>query len=117
MLYPAELRAQGTVRGLGALRCDTRGRLDAAERRKSNPRRRHSRHRCARGRSGGSGYIGRMVEFTTHKPTAACFMTGPHDVALCGLVAARRRRSAEMNEAIEQQRKEEQERAARRAKP
>jgi hypothetical protein len=58
-----------------------------------------------------------MAELTTHKPTAACFMTGPHDVAICGLVAARRRRSAEMNEAIERQRKEEQERAARRGDP
>ncbi len=63
------------------------------------------------------GYIGRMVELTTHKPAAECLMTGPHDVAVCGLVAARRRRSAEMNEAIERQLKDEQERAARRGKP
>jgi hypothetical protein len=55
-----------------------------------------------------------MVELTTHKSTPACPMTGPHDVRICGLVAARRQRSADMNAAIERQLKEEHDRASRR---
>jgi len=55
-----------------------------------------------------------MADLTTHKSTPACPMTGPHDVRICGLAAARRERSADMNAAIERQIKEEQDRAARR---
>jgi hypothetical protein len=52
-----------------------------------------------------------MAEFLTHKATAECGITGPHDPALCGIVQARRRRSAAMQEAIERQLAEEQARA------
>lgn len=51
-----------------------------------------------------------MPDLVTHKADQACPMTGPHDPAICGLVAARRRRSAEMNAAMDRQEQEEQER-------
>ena len=57
----------------------------------------------------------RMPELITHKADPACPMTGPHDPAICGLVADRHRRSAEMNAAIDRQEKEEQERQSRRS--
>jgi hypothetical protein len=47
----------------------------------------------------------------THKPTADCTITGPHEPELCGIVRARRRRSAEMQAAIEQQLEAERSRA------
>ena len=43
-----------------------------------------------------------------HKPTADCIITGPHDPESCGIVQARRRRSAAMQEVIERQLAEEQ---------
>lgn len=52
-----------------------------------------------------------MPDTVEHKPAAECPMTAPHDPALCGLVQARRRRSEQMNAAIERQRAEERERA------
>ena len=54
-----------------------------------------------------------MSELVTHKADLACPMTGPHDPANCGLVAARRRRSAEMNAAMDRQQEEEKERRTR----
>jgi hypothetical protein len=44
-----------------------------------------------------------MAEPLTHKPTSDCIITGPHDPETCGIVLARRRRSAAMQEAIERQ--------------
>lgn len=55
-----------------------------------------------------------MPDLVAHKADPACPMTGPHDPATCGLVAARRRRSAEMNAAMDRQEQEEEERRARR---
>ncbi|HEY6947800.1 MAG TPA: hypothetical protein VI297_03205 [Gemmatimonadales bacterium] len=55
-----------------------------------------------------------MPDLVTHKADPACSMTGPHDPASCGLVAARRRRSAEMNAAMDRQEQDEQ---ARRTQP
>jgi hypothetical protein len=55
-----------------------------------------------------------MPELIIHKADPACPMTAPHDPAICGLVAGRHRRSAEMNAAIERQEKEEEERQAKR---
>jgi hypothetical protein len=52
-----------------------------------------------------------MAESLTHKATVECGITGPHDPALCGIVQARRTRSAAMQEAIERQLAEEQSRA------
>jgi hypothetical protein len=52
-----------------------------------------------------------MLEPLTHKTTADCGITGPHDPAICGIVQARQRRSAAMQEAIERQLAEEQVRA------
>ncbi len=54
-----------------------------------------------------------MPDLVTHKADPACPMTAPHDGANCGLVAARRRRSAEMNAAMDRQEDEEEERRAR----
>jgi hypothetical protein len=54
-----------------------------------------------------------MPDRVTHKADPACPMTGPHDPANCGLVAARRRRSAEMNAAMDRQKQEEEERRVR----
>lgn len=54
-----------------------------------------------------------MSDLVTHKADPACPMTGPHDPATCGLVAARRRRSAEMNAAMDRQEEEEKERRTR----
>ena len=56
-----------------------------------------------------------MPELITHKADPACPMTGPHDAAICGIVAARHRRSEVMNAAIDRQEKEEQERQSRRS--
>ncbi|HET7600734.1 MAG TPA: hypothetical protein VFK09_10595 [Gemmatimonadales bacterium] len=56
--------------------------------------------------------MSRLIE---HKPTAECQVTAPHDEAICGIVAGRHRRSAEMNAAIERQLEAERERAAMRA--
>jgi hypothetical protein len=44
-----------------------------------------------------------MPEPITHKATPDCVITGPHDPELCGIVQARRRRSAEMQAEIERQ--------------
>jgi hypothetical protein len=52
-----------------------------------------------------------MVEPVTHKATADCGITGPHDPAICGIVQARQSRSAAMQEAIERQLAEEEARA------
>jgi hypothetical protein len=90
MLYPAELRAR-TAAG-----DPTAGNLTSSK----------GEHCFA--------YIRPMPELITHKADPLCPMTGPHDPALCGLVAARHRRSAEMNAAIDRQEREEQERQARR---
>ena len=54
-----------------------------------------------------------MPDLVSHKADPACPMTGPHAPAKCGLVAARRRRSAEMNAAMDRQEQEEEERRAR----
>ena len=54
-----------------------------------------------------------MPELITHKATADCIITGPHDPELCGIVRARRQRSAEMQAAIERQLEEERARAGR----
>jgi hypothetical protein len=56
-----------------------------------------------------------MSDLITHKADPACPMTGPHAPAVCGLVAARHRRSAEMNAAMDRQVEQEAERRARRA--
>jgi hypothetical protein len=55
-----------------------------------------------------------MPEPITHKPTADCAITGPHAAELCGIVRARRRRSAEMQELIERQMEDER---SRKGKP
>jgi hypothetical protein len=52
-----------------------------------------------------------MTQPLIHKATADCGITGPHDPAICGIVQARQRRSAAMQEAIERQLAEEQARA------
>ncbi|HET9515088.1 MAG TPA: hypothetical protein VFO95_14250 [Gemmatimonadales bacterium] len=52
-----------------------------------------------------------MAEAVTHKATSDCIITGPHAPELCGIVRARRRRSAEMQEVIERQLVEERARA------
>jgi hypothetical protein len=52
-----------------------------------------------------------MVQPLIHKATADCGITGPHDPAICGIVQARQRRSAAMQETIERQLAEEQVRA------
>jgi hypothetical protein len=44
-----------------------------------------------------------MPELITHKATADCIITGPHDRDLCGIVRARLQRSASMQEEIERQ--------------
>ncbi len=54
-----------------------------------------------------------MPDLITHKADPACPMTAPHDPANCGLVAARRRRSAEMNAAMDRQAQEVTERRPR----
>ena len=59
----------------------------------------------------GPGIFSAMAESLTHKATAECGITGPHDPALCGIVQARRRRSAAMQEAIERQLADEEARA------
>jgi hypothetical protein len=111
MLYPAELRAQRSQEPLPArVKARATGRAKRANLIGPDSRRR----RLSRG-SRGRRYIGRMADLTTHKSTPECPMTGPHDVRICGLVAARRQRSADMNAAIERQIKEEQDRAARRS--
>ena len=56
-----------------------------------------------------------MPDRVAHKADPACSMTEPHDPQICGLVAARRRRSAEMNAAIARQEQEERERESRHA--
>jgi hypothetical protein len=56
-----------------------------------------------------------MSEPIIHKPTADCTITGPHDSESCGIVQARRRRSAEMQSEIERQLADERTRAARRS--
>jgi hypothetical protein len=53
-----------------------------------------------------------MAESVTHKSTENCIITGPHDAESCGIVLARRRRSAAMQDAIERQLEEERSRAA-----
>jgi hypothetical protein len=55
-----------------------------------------------------------MADPITHKPTADCGITGPHDAELCGIVRARRGRSAYMQEEIERQLEDERARAERR---
>jgi ribosomal protein L18E len=55
-----------------------------------------------------------MPETVQHKSHPECSITQPHDPAICGLVTARRQRSAEMNAAIERQLAEEHERERRR---
>jgi hypothetical protein len=52
-----------------------------------------------------------MAEPLTHKAMPECGITGPHAAELCGIVQARRRRSAFMQEAIERQLAEEEARA------
>ncbi len=52
-----------------------------------------------------------MPEPIIHKPTADCTITGPHDETICGIVQARRRRSAQMQAEIERQLAEERTRA------
>jgi len=52
-----------------------------------------------------------MPDLITHKATADCVITGPHDPELCGIVRARRRRSAEMQVEIERQLEDERTRA------
>jgi hypothetical protein len=54
-----------------------------------------------------------MAKLTQHKASKVCPITAPHDEALCGIVQARHRRSAEMNTAIDQQTAEEHQRAER----
>jgi hypothetical protein len=56
-----------------------------------------------------------MPRLIEHKPTAECPMTAPHDESICGIVAGRHRRSAEMDEAMERQLATEHQRAAARA--
>jgi hypothetical protein len=56
-----------------------------------------------------------MAKLTQHKPSSACPITAPHDEAICGIVQARHRSSAEMNAAIDQQTAKERERASSRA--
>ncbi|HEX5387661.1 MAG TPA: hypothetical protein VFW66_13230 [Gemmatimonadales bacterium] len=51
-----------------------------------------------------------MPDLTQHKATPECPMTAPHDWASCGIVRARHRCSASMNEKIEQQIRDERER-------
>lgn len=63
----------------------------------------------------GRHYIRRMSDLVTHKADPACPMTGPHDPAVCGLVAARRQRSAEMNAAMDRQVEQEAERGTHHA--
>ena len=52
-----------------------------------------------------------MAQSLIHKATADCGITGPHEPAICGIVQARQRRSAAMQETIERQLAEEQVRA------
>ena len=111
MLYPAELRAHRSQELLPA-RVTARATGRAKRANLTGPD--SKRRRLSGDRWGGRRYIGRMADLTTHKSTPACPMTGPHDVRICGLAAARRERSADMNAAIERQIKEEQDRAARR---
>jgi hypothetical protein len=102
MLYPAELRARGRLHNnLGGGVVAGNGIRLAP----SVPRQAESAVGL-----GEVAYIRSMPDLVTHKADPACPMTGPHDRADCGLVAARRRRSAEMNAAMDRQQQEEKER-------
>jgi hypothetical protein len=54
-----------------------------------------------------------MPDPVLHKPTADCSITGPHEPAICGIVHARHRRSAEMQAVIVRQLEDERTRAQR----
>ena len=72
----------------------------------------HGERRPA-GRAGPAYIDGPMPDPITHKPTADCSITSPHDPELCGIVRARRARAAEMQALIERQLEDERSRAGR----